>query len=104
MSKLSNNLKILREAHSWSKTEVAKKLKISPQRYSNWEYGQREPDIEMLKLLAKLYGKSIDQLTGTLKENTVDLKEPAIFSYGGKPVSSEDMEIIKAILERHNHE
>lgn len=36
-----------------------------------------------------------------VKEHVDLKKDPTVLSYGGKPVSKEDMEIIKAILERH---
>ena len=36
---------------------------------------------------------------------SVDLeKDPVVLSYGGRPVSDEDMDVIKAILERHKND
>ncbi|WP_455565152.1 helix-turn-helix domain-containing protein [Lactobacillus hominis] len=105
LSEFSNRLLALREEHNWSKTTVAKKLGLSVQRYANWEYGTREPDLENLTAIAQLYGVSTDYLTGQSNDRdkkAVDLEtDPVVLNYGGRPVSDEDMDIIKAILERH---
>ncbi|MCD5445402.1 helix-turn-helix transcriptional regulator [Lactobacillus delbrueckii subsp. lactis] len=74
--------------------------------YANYEYGRREPDMETIKKLAKLYNVTVDYLVGNDdaegKKQTVDLaKDPEVLLYNGRKVSAEDMEVIKAILERH---
>lgn len=108
-SVFGRRLENLRESKGWSKTQVAKYLGISTMgTYANYEYGRREPDFEMVKKIAKLYGVSTDYLIGNdddkssdPKEIDLDSNDPVVLSYGGKPVSDEDMEIIKAILARH---
>ena len=45
--------------------------------------------------------------TESLDKNktTIDLEnDPVVLSYGGRPVSEEDMDVIKAILERHKND
>ncbi len=74
--------------------------------YANYEYGRREPDVETMKKLAKLYNVTVDYLVGNddaeSTKQTVDLaKDPEVLLYNGHKVSAEDMEVIKAILERH---
>lgn len=54
-----DRLKLLREEKGWSKTEVAKKLGISYSAYSNYEYGNREPNQNMTKKIANTYGVSV---------------------------------------------
>lgn len=54
-----DRLKLLREEKGWSKTEVAKKLGISYSAYSNYEYGNREPNQNMTKKIANIYGVSV---------------------------------------------
>lgn len=50
VSELSIKLTNLREERGWSKTYVSKKLGLSNmQTYANYEYGSREPDLEILK-------------------------------------------------------
>ena len=44
-------------------------------------------------------------LTVKPKVEEIDLKnDPVVLSYGGNPVSDEDMEVIRAILKRHKEE
>lgn len=110
MSLFGDRLKKLRENKGWSKTYVAKTVGLSSmQTYANYEYGRREPDFEMVNKLANLFDVSADYLLGHDQQSQstkdVDLKkDPVVLSYGGKPVSDEDMEIIKAILERHSND
>lgn len=107
MSVFGDRLTSLRENRGWSKTYVAKAVGLSSmQTYANYEYGRREPDFEMVNKLANLFNVSADYLLGHNQSDSstkdVDLKkDPVVLSYGGKPVSKEDMDIIKAILERH---
>ncbi|WP_258115507.1 helix-turn-helix domain-containing protein [Levilactobacillus yiduensis] len=73
----------LRESKNWSKTEAARRLGLSSmQRYANYEYGTNEPDSNMLKRIANMYGVTTDYLLGkdstpawATKQDTVDLKE-----------------------------
>lgn len=62
MSKLSANLKRLRGNHS--QTEFSKVLGISQARYANYELGNREPDLDTLVRIARVCGKTTDQLLG----------------------------------------
>ena len=42
--------------------EAAEELGISRQRLSNWENGGSEPDLEMVRRMAELYGMTVDEL------------------------------------------
>ncbi|WP_088808737.1 MULTISPECIES: helix-turn-helix domain-containing protein [Listeria] len=65
MANLSERLKFLREKKGWSKVETAKRIGLkAPSTYGNWEYGLRQPDLEMIAKIAKLYGVSVDYLLG----------------------------------------
>lgn len=99
---LSDRLKELREKNKWTKVYVADKLGITPQAYGNYEYGIREPSNKLLTELANIFGVSTDYLlTGKAETKTIDLKKADVLSYDGKPISDEELEIIKAILNRH---
>lgn len=52
----------LRKSKSLTQQGVANELGISRQAYANYEAGNREPDINTLKSLSKLYGVSIDYI------------------------------------------
>jgi transcriptional regulator with XRE-family HTH domain len=106
MSKFSEKLKHLRESNEWSKTNVAKHLGVGLSTYANWEYGYSEPDIDMINRIAKLYGVSNDFLMGNdTKDETkhVDLaRDPVVLSFNGELLSQDDLDIIKAVLRRHD--
>ena len=104
MTVLSERLVSLREQKGWTKTRVANAIKTPVSTYANYEYGRREPDIETIKQLANLYNVSADYLLGRKEpeKHEIDLaKDPEVLLYNGRKVSAEDMEVIKAILERH---
>lgn len=65
MSELSENLKRLRGDET--QTQFAAMLGIKQQTYANYELGLREPDIDTLCRIAKILGKSVDELVGMRK-------------------------------------
>lgn len=108
MSILATRLKELRENKGWSKTEVARRLGMkASSTYSNWEYGNREPDLEMVTKIARLYQVSTDYLLGNkeIKIKNIDRRNEdslaAHFSNrnDGKELSKEKIEEIKSILD-----
>ncbi len=70
-------LKELRKQKGLSQEQVANALGISMRAYQNYEYGQREPNIEMINKLADFYEVTTDYLLGRPEakppENPVDL-------------------------------
>lgn len=64
MSVFSNRLENLRIQKGWTKTYTGKKLGLALTTYANYEYGEREPDFDMLKQIATLFDTSTDYLTG----------------------------------------
>lgn len=57
-------LKSLRKERGLSRQQVADILGVSKRTIESYEYGNREPNIEMLCKLADFYGVSIDYLLG----------------------------------------
>lgn len=82
MSVLGDRLKEEREKRGWSQVLVSRKLGLKrSSTYANWEYGIREPDLEMLQKLADLYEVSIDRLNGrNEKESDFSLPEDVILN------------------------
>lgn len=79
MTLLASRLEKLRKQRGWTKVEVSRRLGMkASSTYSNWEYGNREPDNEMLAKIAKLYGVSIDYLLGNLDSPTIKSKYNSI--------------------------
>ncbi|EKE9668760.1 TPA: helix-turn-helix domain-containing protein [Listeria monocytogenes] len=96
MNTLSKKLEYLRNSKGWSKVEVAKRLGMkASSTYSNWEYGNREPDIDTLKRIADLYGVSVDYLLGGQKNKLVD----TIAAHIDPNATEEEMEEILAYIE-----
>lgn len=104
MSDFSKRLSVLREQKGWTKTYVAKQIGLtSMQTYANYEYGRREPDFETTKKLANLFNVSTDYLLGRAApdegRNTADLADDdTIFTYKGQPLSDDDKEIIRRLM------
>lgn len=59
---LKENLVMLREYHGFSQEEISEKINISRQAYAKWESGATVPDIEKCRLLAEVYGVTLDSL------------------------------------------
>lgn len=59
-----NKLKMLREKSGESMSETAEILNIAKSTYASYEYGKREPNIEMLTKIANHYNVSVDYLLG----------------------------------------
>ena len=57
-----DNLVELRKSHELSQEELADKIGVSRQTLSKYETGESLPDIEKCKLLADVFGVSIDDL------------------------------------------
>lgn len=57
-------LKYLREQQGTTQKDIAHYINKTPQAYSLYEKGTREPDLETLKKLATFFSVSIDKLIG----------------------------------------
>lgn len=60
----SKRLKSLRQESGFTQQEVADKISINRGSYSNWENGKREPTLENVVKLAKLFKTTTDFLLG----------------------------------------
>lgn len=57
-----DNLLQLRKLNHMSQEQLAEKLNVSRQTLSKWETGESLPDIEKCRLLAELFGVTLDDL------------------------------------------
>lgn len=62
---LKENLVMLRGINGFSQEEIAEKINISRQAYAKWEAGTTVPDIEKCRLLANVYGVTLDSLVNS---------------------------------------
>ena len=72
----SENLTELRKLHNMSQEELAEKIGVSRQTLSKYETGESLPDIEKCRLLADVFGVSIDDLISYSRDNSMGLNVP----------------------------
>jgi len=66
---IGENIKKIREEKGLLQKQVAASVGVHPSNYSKIEKGEREPSIEVLDKIAKLFGLSVDQIIHP-EENT----------------------------------
>lgn len=72
MSVFAEQLKTLRKINGLTQKELAEKLKIKQNSYSDWENGKSEPNIEMLVRIADYFDVSLDYLMGGKMKNITE--------------------------------
>jgi transcriptional regulator with XRE-family HTH domain len=77
MTKISKNIKRLRNTQNISQEALAEKLFISRQAVSSWENDRTQPDIEMIGKLAEVFNVSIEELIyGEKRKLELENEEP----------------------------
>lgn len=106
MSDFSQRLTGLREAKGLSKAETARRLGIPASTYSNYEYGNREPDLNTLKAIANYYHVATDYLLNNdLEDNAGRTPEKVhqavshLIKYKDYMITDHDREIMSQLLE-----
>ena len=61
-------LRAARERKGVTQKRAAHDLGINAQRYRNYEYGKREPTLQLLVEMAKYYNCTVDELIGFREE------------------------------------
>lgn len=108
MSVFNERLQKMRLMKGWNKSTTAQKLGISAQRYSNWEYGPRESDYELLNQIDELFNTTTDYLTGRIADpylqptertsNDLDKMIDNAHYFDGISINDNDREIVRAFL------
>ena len=62
----------LRKAAKMSQAQLARELKISPSAVGMYEQGRREPSLEILRNLSRIFGVSIDFLVAGQPGNPLE--------------------------------
>lgn len=68
----NERLKASRKSANKTQKEAASHLGIAERAYQNYEYGLREPNLEMLNKLAEYFNVSIDYLMGRTNNPVVN--------------------------------
>ena len=96
--------KELRETKEELQKQIAEKLQVGQNSYSNWEKGKRTPIQPTIEKLAEILNTSTDYLLGKTDIPDRDLEidiDNAIdnsVAYDGTPITDNDREIIKNFL------
>ncbi len=78
---LGERIALLRRGCGWSQSELARQLHISPSAVGMYEQGRREPSLEALVEISRVFGVSADYLLT------------------GKPVSERDTAVVTQLLQ-----
>lgn len=88
--RFNENLKVAREALGLSQKEVAEKIGVANSTYSLYESGNREPNVQTIKKIAKALNVSADRLLGLPEE-----VETIAAHFDGDNFSPEEMKEIE---------
>ena len=72
----SENIVRLRKLNQMTQEDIAEAVGVSRQAGAKWESGETIPDIEKCKLLAELFGVSLDDLANYEPEDNMGLDVP----------------------------
>lgn len=64
MNSFATNLQKLRKERFLTQKQMAEILEITPNAYQNYEYGKREPNLDVLIFIADFFEVSLDDLVG----------------------------------------
>ena len=78
MRTIGENIAALRKKKEMTKETLEAEIGVSSQDVSKWENGTNLPDIQLLPLLADIFGVSIDTLYGRVKDKS-ELDIPGVF-------------------------
>lgn len=87
----TDRLRCLREIRGLTQKEAAKRMGISRTTYSNYESGNREPDIDTLVKIADFYEVSIDFLVGRTDNPNMTFSEHERFIYDKLDLTDEEI-------------
>lgn len=95
-----NNLKELRKENGYSQREVAEVISVSQRVYSNYERGEKEPSIDTLIKLSKLFKTTIDYIlcNENKRISTMEENEMKIFNKYNK-LEPKNKDIIEEVME-----
>ena len=100
---ISDQIKKLRLHRGWTQAQLAYKLGVSTQTISNWETGLKSPRMGTIEKMAMVFNVTEREIiSGYPSTSTVkiaDLNDDGvIFTYKGKPLSKEDRELIRRLM------
>ena len=70
---LKDNLVQLRKYNKMTQEDLADKIGVTRQAVAKWESGESSPDLEKSRLLAEVFGVSLDDLVNYISEENMGL-------------------------------
>lgn len=101
---IGQKIRDLRKQKRMSQTELAKSAGVSQTTVTAWETGKAEPSSSAVAKLADIFNVTTDYLLGRpnkqeTKKDDVELSDDdVIMTWRGKPLSDEDRELIRRIM------
>lgn len=101
---IGQRIRDLRKQKRMSQTELAKSAGVSQTTVTAWETGKAEPSSSAVARLADILNVTTDYLLGRpnkqgTKKDDVELSDDdVIMTWRGKPLSDEDRELIRRIM------
>lgn len=101
---IGQRIRDLRKQKRMSQTELAKSAGVSQTTVTSWETGKAEPSSSAVARLADIFNVTTDYLLGRpnkqeTKKDDVELSDDdVIMTWRGKPLSDEDRELIRRIM------
>lgn len=101
---IGTKIRDLRKQAHLSQTELGKKVSVSQQTVTAWENNKAEPSSSAVAQLADIFNVTTDYLLGRpnkqeTKKDDVELSDDdVIMTWQGKPLSDEDRELIRRIM------
>ncbi len=63
MAEIGKRIRMLRKNKDITQEKLAEILSVSPQSVSKWENGISVPDVELLPIIARYFGITMDELS-----------------------------------------
>lgn len=106
------NLRDLRKENGYSQKQIAEKLCISQQTYSDYENGKTEPTPDTLIKISKIYNVSVDYLLGVVDDLGAPIITPEEYASGLRatkkvsitPIEEDMLEVFRKIGEKDGEE
>ena len=100
---IGRQIKLLREAAGLSQYGLSKMINIHPTTISQWETGNRVPDLEMVKTVAQYFNVTTDFLMGKESEMAPPEGMPAEVAIAFRKIdwaklSDEDRVVVNAVI------
>ena len=98
---IGDMIKRLRKQYDMTQAQLAEKLNVSQAAIASWENGSRRPDLDLLPIIAGIFGISVDELLGSDKpeESAPQTIEARIVSFGMDQLPQKERERIINVLQ-----